>query len=203
MRSFLAYFVAMGFVCALPVSGVFAQHAHDAPPPRPAASPRVAKPLPPLPSGVTHLDWSEFIKTPVGSLGLELTDKIKTLDGKKVRLLGYMVKRDEPVLGVILLSPYSISIEEHEGGFADLPPQTVHVLVPYETKRVVAYSSRPLLLTGTLSVGQQESLDADGGKVVSLFRLTLDMPLVPAPKKAAPKPKPAKAKPISAPKQAR
>ena len=192
MRLFFATVIGIGFVALLP--GVAA--AQNATP-----SPRAARTLPPCPPGVTHVAWNEFIKTPVGSLGLELTDKIKTLDGKKVRLLGYMVRRDEPIPGVILLAPYPVSIEEHEGGFADLPPQTVRVSVPYEAKRIVAYSSRPLLLTGTLSVGPKQDAEETEAASTSLFRLTLTMPPVPAPKKTAPKP--AKTKPISVPKKAR
>ena len=152
--------------------------------PIPASVPKVGKALPPCPAGVTPIAWSEFIKTPVGAMGLEMTDKIQSLHGKKVRLLGYMVQRDAPVPGVLLLTPYRINIEEQEAGFADLPPQTVRVLIPQCAKQIMAYTPRPLLLTGTLSVGQQSDADEVASQSRSLFRLTLDAP---TPKPLAPK----------------
>ncbi len=148
-------------------------------------------PLPALSPGVTHVGWDQFIKTPVGDYGLELTDAIKTLDGKKVRLLGYMVRRDEPAPGGFFLAPYQIGVEEHEAGFADLPPQAVYVSIPYNATKIVPHTPRPLLLTGTFSVGQKR---VENGMVSSLFRLVLDAPPVP---KAKPRNPPIK---ISTPK---
>ncbi|MBC8143429.1 MAG: hypothetical protein H7Y38_18530 [Armatimonadetes bacterium] len=168
----------------------------------PATAKAKPAPLPPLPAGVTHVEWNQFIKTPVGDYGLELTDEIKALNGKKVRLLGYMVMRDEPTPGTLLLAPYQVGIEEHEAGFADLPPQTVYVTIPYNAPKIVPHTPRPLLLTGTLSVGQKVE---DDGKFVSLFRLALDAPPVrrakPVKPAAKPQAKPVKPAPkISAPK---
>lgn len=186
--------VALAFACALiSVVSAAAQTSKLASPAAPPASEtEKAKPapLPPLPTGVTHVEWNQFIKTPVGDYGLELTDEIKALDGKKVRLLGYMVMRDEPMPGAFFLAPYQVGIEEHEAGFADLPPQTVYVSIPYNATKIVPHTSRPLLLIGTLSVGQKR---VENGAVSTLFRLALDAP--PAPKakltKPATKPKPA------------
>ncbi len=168
--------------------------AHDPPapvvpsPPSPTPKKADVEHFPPCPPGVTHVAWGALIKTPVGPLGLELTDTIKSLDGKKVRLLGYMVRRDEPVPGAFWLAPYPVNIEESESGFADLPPQAVYVLVPYNSKTVAPYTPRPLLLTGTLSVGKRPGDTGDGA--LSLFRLTLDAP--PEPPRPAPAPAPPK-----------
>jgi hypothetical protein len=48
--------------------------------------------LPPAPPGATDLKFSELFK-PIGPRGLEYSEKVRALDGKKVRILGYM----EPV----------------------------------------------------------------------------------------------------------
>lgn len=188
--------LAMVFIAA-PVPSVLAQESPAATEAAPPVAPkrRGGNKLPPCPPGVTHVEWSELIKTPVGPLGLELTDKIKTLDGKKVRLLGYMVQRDEAVPGALWLTPYPVNIEESEAGFADLPPQAVYVLIPYRSKIIAPYTPRPLLLTGTLSVGQRAGEEKEA---TSLFRLTLESPAErptrakPARPKASGRPRPAK-----------
>ena len=43
-------------------------------------------------SDIETVGFNEFFKMPVGRFGLEMTDKLKGLDGKKVRLRGFMVK---------------------------------------------------------------------------------------------------------------
>ena len=47
--------------------------------------------LPPLPEGVEELKFGEMFRTPISDRGLELTDKLQTLHGKRVRVLGHMV----------------------------------------------------------------------------------------------------------------
>ncbi len=128
--------------------------------------------LPPLPAGVAALEFSDFFVRPVGPRGLELTEKLLSLDGKRVRLLGYMVQQEEPRPGTFLLCERPLLIDEHEGGYADLPPAHVRVLVPTAADRVLPHTPRPLLLTGTLSVGNRREPDGS----VSLVRLTLDAP---------------------------
>jgi hypothetical protein len=92
-----------------------------------------------------------------------------------------MVRQEHPTPGVLLLAPVPLSIEEHEGGFSDLPPNTVRVIVPAarptgngKTPAAapprIGHTTRRLLLTGTLQVGTREENDGS----VSLVRLILD-----------------------------
>src|SRR6188474_3449389 len=69
-----------------------------------------AEQLPPLPNGVAELKFSEFFVNPVGPRGLELTDKLKELDGKRVRILGYMAAQDERPPGSFLLTPVPVHL---------------------------------------------------------------------------------------------
>ncbi len=145
------------------------------PPPRPAALVAPVKAhaaLPPLPPGVTALTFSEFFVRPIGDAGLVPTTKLRALDGKRVRILGWMVGREKPTPGTLLLAPVPVNIEEDESGFSDLPPACVRVLVPAAPKTILAHVRRPLLLTGTLSVGNRTEPDGS----VSFVRLTLDPP---------------------------
>jgi hypothetical protein len=131
------------------------------------ASP-AAQELPPLPKGVVELKFSEFFASPVGPRGLELTDKLKALDGERVRILGYMVAQDKTVPGSFLLTPVPVQLHDHDSALADdLPATTVHVTVAGE--RAIGYTPQLLLLTGTLTVGNKPGLDGR----ISLVQLTL------------------------------
>lgn len=147
------------------VTAAPAPAASNAPPARPA--------LPPLPEGVTQLEFDEFFKNPVGPHGLEITPKLASLDGQKVRLLGFMVAQEQRTPGSFLFSPVPASTHESHYALADdLPASTVRVFVPTMKFQLLPHTPGPMLLTGTLSVGNRE--EADGR--ISTVRLTLDPP---------------------------
>jgi hypothetical protein len=130
---------------------------------------RARESLPPLPPGVTELALGELFG-PIGDRGLEYSEKARALDGKPVRILGYMVSQDQPVPGTILLAPFPFQLHETEYGFAeDLPASLVHVLVPSQRDSAVPYTPGLLLLTGDLSIGPREEPDGR----ISTVRLTL------------------------------
>ena len=122
---------------------------------------------------MVELKFGDFFVKPVGARGLELTDKLRQLDGQRVRMLGYMVQQESPPPGMFLFSPLPAQIHEHDNGLADdLPPSAVRVLVPTCREQAVPFAPGLMLLTGTLSVGNRA--EADGR--ISLARLTLDPP---------------------------
>lgn len=152
---------------------------------------------PPLPEGVEELDFTEFFKTPVGPRGLELTERLQSLNGRRVRILGYMVHEDTTpcnscpiprttkkgykvpswigvvVAGRMMLTPYPANVSHAHYGLADdLPPQTLFVEVPDRVGELVPYTPGPMLLTGVLSVGPKNESDAR----TSVVRLLLDLP---------------------------
>lgn len=134
---------------------------------------RAAHELPALPKGVTELKFSEFFMTPIGPRGLELTDKLKALDGKRVRILGYMVRQEHAVPGMFLLTPLPVQLHDHDSGLADdLPATTLHVLVPQRRDEHLPYTPQLMLLTGALALGPREEPDSR----ISIARLTLDPP---------------------------
>lgn len=150
--------------------------------------------LPPLPEGVEELKFSEFFKTPVGDRGLELTEKLKSMDGKRVRIFGYMVHEDltrcnscvtpktrngKPVPawmeatipGRMMFTAVPSNVSHAHYGLADdLPPQTVFVYIPEKIGQLVPYTPGPMLLTGVLSVGNKREPEGR----ISIVRLELD-----------------------------
>lgn len=141
---------------------------------RPLAGPDAVAPvgeLPAPPEGVTHLAFGDFFKKPVGRRGLEYSDLLASLAGKRVRVLGYMVGTDRPAPGLAMLAPFPIELHESEYGMADdLPPSALHVIVPAIATGIVPFKPGPLLVTGTLELGAKPMPDGR----TSPFRLVLD-----------------------------
>lgn len=113
--------------------------------------------LPPLPPGVHELKFSDFFKSPVGPLGLELTDKVKQLDGRRVRILGFMVRQTDPWTNAFLLTSVPVQLHEHEYGLADdLPASALYVRLPEKDRALVPFTPGLLLVTGTLRLGARD-----------------------------------------------
>lgn len=131
----------------------------------------ITRELPPLPAGVTELRFSEFFVNPIGPLGLAFTDKLLKLDGQRVRVLGYMVRRESGLPGQCLFAALPVQLHDHDSS-DDLPAALVHVSVPTCRDREVPFAPGLMLLTGTLSVGHREETDGR----MSVVRLALDPP---------------------------
>lgn len=155
-----------------PLAAANASGPQVAAPPATAVHASPAPSIPPAPEGVTDLKFNEMFK-PVGPRGLEYTDKLRALDGKRVRLLGHMVKQSRPMPWTLLLAPVPLSLHESEYGFAeDMPATVVHVFTQRNASPIVPFTPGLVLLTGTLSVGNRQEPD---GRVSSV-RLNLDPP---------------------------
>jgi len=126
--------------------------------------------LPPLPSGVTDLKFREFFKSPIGQRGLEPTKKLLELNGKPVRLIGYMAKQEQPPAGVFILALTPIFMGDEDEVFADdLLPTSVYVHLG-TSQTTVPFIPGLIHLTGVLNVGSQ--VEEDGR--ISSVRLMLD-----------------------------
>lgn len=129
--------------------------------------------LPPLPPGVTELKFNEFFRQPIGPRGLEYTEKLRSLEGRRIRILGFMARQTKPVDHCFLLAPVPLTLNEIEYGHADdLPATTLHVLTTEDAPAHAPPTPGPLLLTGTLHIGNRQ--EADGR--TSTVRLELDPP---------------------------
>lgn len=141
--------------------------------PSPATSQIDEPALAPL-AGVTDIKLGEIFKTPIGPKGLEYTDRAKSLDGKKVRVAGFMVEQETPMRGVLILAPMPIHTHDEEMGLADDLPASIMYCLTSDREFKPAFTRGKMLLTGTLRLGSRE--EADGR--VSWARLELDAPAV-------------------------
>ena len=129
--------------------------------------------LPPLPPGVAELKFGEIFRQPIGPRGLEYSEKLRSLDGRRIRILGYMVRQDQPAGHCFLLSPVPLTLHEEEYGLCDdLPAVALHVFTAPEAPVLTPFTPGLLLLTGKLSLGNR--FEADGR--TSSVRLQLDPP---------------------------
>lgn len=131
----------------------------------------VALPLAARAEAPVAISFSDFFAQPFGPRGLQPSPRLLAAAGHEVRLMGFMVQREQPQAGQFFLTPRPVAMAEHADGEADdLPAATVTVLLPdTQRDRLVAHQPGPLALTGRLEYGPAE--DATGR--VSWVRLHL------------------------------
>jgi hypothetical protein len=130
--------------------------------------------LKPAPAGVTDIKFSELFHMPIGPKGLEPTEKLQSLDGKRVRFVGYMVKQERAFTDYLILTPTPVEMgDEDESLSDDLPATAIFVhLAPGTAAKALPNVHGLMQLTGTLRLGSHEEPDAH----VSSIRLELDAP---------------------------
>ena len=135
-------------------------------------------PAPPLVSAISEASWEipslnfrDFFKLPVGPRGLEPTEKLKSLGGRRIVIVGYMVRQSIPTNNFFVLSPLPVSLGDEDESLAnDLPASVIFVHVQASTGMPLAYFSGVLRVSGILSLGAYEESDGH----VSSVRLHLD-----------------------------
>jgi hypothetical protein len=127
--------------------------------------------LNPIAQNVEDLKFSDFFVLPIGPHGLEITRRLSALDGKRVRIKGYMVQQELAKPGYFLLTALPTKTTEADDSMADdLPPSTLFVHVHSHAGQIISHRPGLLEFTGFLSVGPKEESDTR----VSSVRLMLD-----------------------------
>lgn len=128
--------------------------------------------LPPLPEGVQELGFHEFFQNPVGPRGLEPSAKLLSLNGKRVRILGFVAEMERTSKRDIIFAPIPLKPQPEEYGLADeIPAAHVLATIPGDPNEQVPLVAGPLLLTGTLSLGNPPQNGES-----SFVRLLIDSP---------------------------
>jgi len=132
----------------------------------------VDKKLGPAPAGVAELKFEELFKLPVGDRGLEPSEKLLALNGKRVRLVGYVVQQPAVPLGSFLLAPLPTAISDEDEPLADdLPPSTVAVVLPESLRQPIPALRGLVQVTGLLHIGT--AVDTPSDRVCAV-QITLD-----------------------------
>ena len=160
-----------GLLALMPAPFAHANGATSATPRVPAAL-AVTKRLGAPPAGVAELKFADMFKLPVGPKGLEPTARLRTLDGKRVGIVGYMVQQELPVAGSFMLSPLPASAGDEDESLADdLPASTIIVQLPNGPGTIVPDLHGLIRVTGVLHVGATEVAHTER---VAAARMTLD-----------------------------
>jgi hypothetical protein len=85
--------------------------------------------------------------------------RLVSLAGRRVRLVGFMARSEEPPAGGFFLCPFPVVATEAGGGTADLPPETVFVVVPSAAGRAMPWTPRPVVVEGVLDLGSRAGED--------------------------------------------
>ena len=145
-------------------------------------------PLSPEPAGERpiELGFNELYKMPVGPYGLEPSEKLLGLNGRRVHMRGYVVESEDRIAGLFMMAPLPVMLAEKDDGQADdLPGSTVFVHLPPElAQETILYRPEPVEVIGVLELGaKQEAIDR-----ISYIRLLAEAPqrTAPARRSAAP-----------------
>lgn len=100
------------------------------------------------------------------------TPRLLAANGKRVRMLGYVAEMETTVKGGFWLCPRPVRGDESGGGTADLPPESVFVIVRSSPTTVFKAPHRPVEVSGLLQLGAKALPDG----TMTHLRLILDRP---------------------------
>lgn len=107
---------------------------------------------------VTRLEFREFFDA--SSTELKPSPKLLSLNGRRVRIAGFMAQMEDAPEGAFYLCPRPVVCDESGGGIGDLPVEAVRVLVPSVGTRRVKFLARPIEVTGILRLNAPSAAPA-------------------------------------------
>jgi hypothetical protein len=115
---------------------------------------------------------------------LVLSEKARSLRGRRVRMEGYAAELEDAPAGAFWLVPLPVRGDESGAGVGDLPPDSVLVMVRSAGDRPIRPAAPGLIsVSGVLEAGHADG--ADGAGQSSLLRIVLDRAPARSPAKPA------------------
>lgn len=105
-----------------------------------------------------------------GPQGLAPSARARSLAGREIRLVGFMVETEEPSVGGFWVASRPVECDEGGGGTGDLPPDAVRVVLRANPGEPVPHVPGPLAVTGVLEIGLASGPEGPP----STFRLLVD-----------------------------
>src|SRR5262249_173925 len=106
---------------------------------------------------VQKIEFREFFEA--GEQELKPSPKLVRLNGERGRLVGFMAHVEEMPEGAFYLCPHPVYGDESGGGTADLPVETVRVIVRSAKGKKIPFIGRAIEVTGILEVGNRAEDD--------------------------------------------
>lgn len=103
---------------------------------------------------------------------LKPSARVLSLEGRRVRIEGFMSQMEASPRGAFWLCRTPVFADEAGGGTADLPPESVLVILTPEGAGEIDPIRGPIRVEGRLEVGRKVGRDG----TLSLFRIVLDPP---------------------------
>jgi hypothetical protein len=118
------------------------------------------------------LKFRDFFALPVGPKGLVPSQRLLSLAGQRVRVVGYMARQDQPSAGIVIVAPLPVVLGGEDESFSDdLPASVLYVhLADADRERTVPWAPGLHSFTGVLQLGAAS--ESDGR--LSFVRLQLD-----------------------------
>ncbi|MFL5273994.1 MAG: hypothetical protein ACJ79E_18195 [Anaeromyxobacteraceae bacterium] len=117
------------------------------------------------------LRWQELIEPAPGGRAT-ISRKLCALDGRRVRIVGFMAQLEDAPRGAFYLASRPVTGDESGGGTADLPPDAIRVTVRALASAEVPHLAGAIEVIGVLQLGPE--VDDEGR--VSRIRIVLDAP---------------------------
>ncbi|MEO7917531.1 MAG: hypothetical protein ABIR16_07785 [Dokdonella sp.] len=126
------------------------------------ASLAVRKALAVPPKHTTDLKFRDLFRLPVGPKGIQASEQLQALDGRRVRMVGFMVRSNEPRHSSFILAPMPVEIsDEDEAEADDIPFNSVLVTLPESLDSTIPNLAGLIRVTGVLRVASVEDTDSE------------------------------------------
>jgi hypothetical protein len=113
--------------------------------------------------GAVRIAFREFLAP--STTELKPSDKLRSLQGKRVRIVGFMAEMEHQPEGYFYLCSRPILCDESGGGIGELPIDAVRVVVRANKGQAVKFIAPPIEVTGTLELGGQSEFEPDSWAV--------------------------------------
>ncbi len=126
---------------------------------------RLAEP----PQGTQELKFQDMFRMPVGPNGIESSERLSSLDGQRVRMVGFMVRSSQPRSSAFILAPMPVEIsDEDEAEADDIPFSAVLVKLPAPFAQPIPNLDGLMQVSGVLRVVNIVDADSSRSFAVSI-----------------------------------
>ncbi len=120
-----------------------------------------AKPKAAVP--ITKLEFREFLEAAPNEL--KPSAKLLSLQGQRVRLVGFMAQMEDMPNGYFYLCSRPVFCDESGGGIGELPIDAVRVVVRASKGQPIKFIPQPIAISGVLALGGQSEMEQDSWAV--------------------------------------